>query len=273
MFENDPVEPAVPGGDEGQSSDEAALAGQNPAGEAVESGAAAGSKPEGEIVVGNNRYPNLDAFVKAHQELQKGFTQKTQQFSRELAVYKGISKWFADLRRDPDRYERFLSMLKNGVPMAEAAQAAKSAPAASPQQAEDPYRERFEAMEREMAMDKATREAERFLAKHPELSEEEARQVIERTIELQDEGRERSLEEVYRTEFFDMAAAKFYSKGEQNAKSAQEKSAKGSSLGSVPPAGQGKPKSPKYSELKGTNAKDDWIRQKLAAKGFKFDTE
>lgn len=271
----DEVGSEVSEGDAGQSADEvAASSAGDQANPAVEEGGSAAAAPS-HIMVGNQKFASQDDLVKAYQELQKGFTQKTQSHARELAAYKGVSKWLSDLRKDPDTYERFLSMLKNGVPAAQAAQAAaqgaQTPQATRPQS--DPYRDRFEAMERDMAMEKASREAERFMQKHPELSEDEFRQVVEKTIELQEDGRERSLEEVYRTEFFEMAAAKFHRAGEQKAREAQDKSRQGASLGSGPAASAAPKRGPRYGELKGDNAKDDFLREKLRSKGFKFDSE
>lgn len=81
------------------------------------------------------------------------------------------------------------------------------------------------------------------------------------------------MEEVYRTEFFETAAAKFFSKGEAEATAKIKKNSEGAALTGAPPMAKQPPTGKRYGQLKGSKEQNAWMDRKMSELKMKFDDD
>lgn len=211
-----------------------------------------------EIVVGNQKFKDVSELSKAYSELQKTFTKSSQESAKERKTYEGTLKILSDLRKDPVAWQGFINAI------AKKTEQAPEAPKPKLPEADN----RYDDLERRVVEQEARAEYDAFMKKHPDLSAEELNEVVQRTIELEDAGRSRTLEEVYRTEFFERAAAKFYSKGENDTKDSLKKTQKANAMGSVTPTAAKSKPAPSYGAIKSNAAQNKWIMDRMKEAGF-----
>jgi hypothetical protein len=229
------------------------------------------------IVVGNERFDNIEAFKKSYLDFRKGFTQKSQSWAaekkkweEEKKLYSATSEIVKKLRNNPEAFAAFQALLAGGVSPNQAARQAVQETAPDTQRREaSPSDPRVDQLLERVERQEIQRSFESFVNKHPYLSPEEVRQVLMRTMELEDNGVTRSFEEVYRNEFFELAAAKFYSKGQKEAAESAKKSRQGGTLGSVAPTAPPPKKQKRFLELESSEEQDEYIRKMLRDAGPK----
>lgn len=230
---------------------------------------------EGEFQL-HGRTFNQESLKKAYSDALKGLTQATQANAKERKMYQGITESMKSILSDPRKREAFGRLLKGdfGPAAQEKAQdALANAQAQKPNTQQEPQENpMLEEVSARLERLEARREYDSFISGHPELDSAEVRDVVLRTAELEEAGRSRSLEEVYRTEFFDKAAAKFYQKGESKAKAAQAEAAKSKVLGGAPPINKQAPKDT-YGKAHSEVDKNQWLDRKMRELGIKFDDE
>lgn len=229
------------------------------------------------LTIGNQVFKTPDELRDSYSGLQKTFTQKTQDHAREAGLYKSLASWLGNLKRDPVAWDRFKEYMRGGASPQQAAQATKADAASGnleqsqgrPQASADDGRwddlhERLDKTENRV-------DYSDFVRRHPDLSSEEVSEILMRTAELAEEGKRRSLEEVYRVEFFDKAAAKFYEKGSKDLEASRKKSQEATSLGSVPPTAAPDRQGKRYGELHTEGDRDQHIANLFKKRGVSFD--
>ena len=229
---------------------------------------------EGEIVVGNQKFADQAALIKAYQDSMKGHTQATQKHSEEKKQWEPVSKFINGLSKDERKAMLAWIQNRGSVPTLPQAQAAAAqiqqnqAPVANPQ-----ADERYDRLESELKQSQAMSELVLFRQSHPELSKDELREIAEYADRLADEGRERTLEEVYRWTFHEKHAAKLLSQGQAKAEEAITKGKKaGQVLNGGASAQPGKP-APKYGEMKTQSEKYNYVRNLMKSRKIKFDSD
>lgn len=186
---------------------------------------------EGDIVIGNQRFTR-DSLAKAYSELQRGFTQKTQEYNRKLGAYSAYDKWLRGL--SDEEYRRFADYVKAGGRVAGTAQHQQQEQ--SVQRGEDP---RYAELHDEMQSVKAGLEYSDFRANHPELSKDQVDKVVQFVIDKDQEGEEYwKLEMAHRWLSHEENAAKLVSLGQKQAQDANAKGRQAVTLGASPAAAQ-----------------------------------
>jgi len=152
-----------------------------------------------EIKVGNQSFKTQQDLAKAYEELQKGFTQKSQKYSEEIKSYKGLQDWLGGMTQE--ERSRFVQYVKGGATPQQAAQAAtgQTQAPAQPAAAHPEIARMTEALE----MVKAKQEAMEFRGKHPELTVEQLGKVADVVEEYEGRGVDLPLEAAYRIAFFE----------------------------------------------------------------------
>ena len=70
--------------------------------ESSQTGAPAGgavAQPS-EIVVGNQKFRDVSELVRAYENAQKGLTQSTQKYAKQIKAYEGVTSWLKGLQGD-----------------------------------------------------------------------------------------------------------------------------------------------------------------------------
>lgn len=216
----------------------------------------------GEIVVGNQRFATSQDLVKAYSELQKGKTQSDQRHSDQIKAYESLRKYLTDLQKDQAQWTRFVDYVQGKNQTA--------TQSAQPKAADDPFRAETS---RQLEETQARLDWFEFKGAHPELSEDDRKEVVRLVDEQFRKGVDLSLEHAYKLWMYDRNAAKLVSSGQKKAEDAIVKGKQATSLGSAPGTGQGAKQAKKrYFELK-EGDKNKRILEILKAKGVSFDDE
>ena len=258
-------ESAVDGGNVEQSQDKA-VAQPNQASEAV---------TLSEFAVGNQDFRTLDGLKKAYAESQKGYTQKTQEWSKKEKSYKYLHDALAPYRNDRAKWDRLMSFLDKGeAVIGGAKQESPVQPANIPPE----FLKRIESQEDRLSRYEAENELTAFRSGHPDLAEGDIRLVIEQVLKWDDQGKDRTLEEAYRWLLPEKLGAKQAVVAEQKAKADVDRKKSAASLGGTPTSPQTTVRSgdnlkvnQKLAPKKSENEKNSMIDRLLKEMGAKFD--
>lgn len=229
-------------GDQGQ--DELVAPGTDTEQVQPESGAeqaAEGTVADASIVVGNQKFKDLEALKAGYSELQKGFTKKTQEYSGKLKAYEGFAQWVGDLKKDPAAWNRFVSYIRGGATQQQAAKAVQAEQTSEePEEQDDP---RFAQLERQHEETAAAVEYLDFRSVHSDMDQETLKKVITMAADKADEGENWSLEMCYRWLAAEGGAqAKMVAAGQEQVQQSLAKGQKATALGTSPSAPQAQAK-------------------------------
>jgi len=165
----------------------------------TEAGQAAGAVAQEQgIVVGNQTFKTQDELAKAYAESQRGYTQATQKHAKELEAYKATAEWLQGLKRDPQKWDRFIKFVNSkgeevpqGTPGAVPVQA-------TPVQPGDPNAQFRADIEGRLEAQNAQLEYLGFRHTHQNLDDATVGRVIDQVDKWLDEGKDRTMEEAYR---------------------------------------------------------------------------
>lgn len=203
-----------------------------------------------EFAVGKNDYKDLAGLKKAHEELQKGFTQKSQEWSRKEKAYKYMADFIAPFRADQKKWDRLMNVIENGLP--------EDRTQAVQQIQQDPELvKRLQNHEERIMRYEAEAEFMKFRDAHPDLDDEMVGLVVNQLGEWEKEGKERSLEEALRWIYPEKIAPSIAKKAEERARLDALKKSKSASMGGQAPQAQ----SPKGS--KGKPATENEMNQRI----------
>lgn len=218
------------------------------------------------IVVGNQTFKTQEELAKAYAESQRGFTQATQKYSKELEAYKATSDWLQGLKRDPQKWERFIQFVNGGATPQQAASAVGATPQQAAATAQDPQIAQFRAdIEGRLEAQSAQLEYLQFRHAHGDLDDSTVAEVIDQVDKWLSEGKDRSMEEAFRWIQAEKNLAKTFQAGQRTAEQAQAASrAAGGVLGATAPSAQAQAKpEKKYKDMKTVDEQNAYIRNAL----------
>lgn len=221
----------------------------------------------GGLVVGNQRFKDVEDLKRAYAESQKGYTQATQKHSREIGAYKWISEKLKEAeQRDPEGLRQWVSWLQ-GKPRAQQEKILKGMQEQAPEQDNS----ELEAVKDRLDRQEVLSERNEFISSHPDLSAQEVNQVIQQVIDWDDEGKERSLEEAYRYLSFDKLSGKLAQSAEKKATESVTKGKQSTVLGASASSAQGRAKANPFPWKGSENEKNAAILAKLKELGYTED--
>ncbi len=229
----------------------------------AQSGAVSGS----EIKVGNQSFKTQADLAKAYEELQKGFTQKTQKYSEELKAYKGLQEWVS--RLSTDERQRFMQYVKGGASPQQAANAVQQS-----QQTQQPsrYDAEIQRLDEANRMSQHKLESFEFKQAHPDLTMENLTKVADVVDEFEARGMSIPLEAAYRLAFFDDRIASAASEGQKKAEAAITKGRNAGALTPTAGSAQGaKQVAKKFSPNASLTDNNARIRELMRENGVTFD--
>lgn len=217
------------------------------------------------IVVGNQTFQTQDELAKAYADLQRGYTQHTQKSAKELEAYKATTEWLQGLKRDPQKWDRFITFVNSkGEVVPQGTPGAQAVPAGQP--AANPEQDRFRAdIEGRLEAQHAQLEYLQFRHSHKDLDDSTVAKVIDQVDTWGSEGKDRSMEEAYRWILAEENLSRSFQAGQRTATAAAAASkAAGGVLGGTAPAAQSQVKpEKKYKDMKTVDEQNAYIRNAL----------
>lgn len=232
--------------------------------------------------VGNQKFKDGPELSKAYSELQKGFTQKNQEYTTKLKSYEGFERWLSDLKKDEAAWGRFVTFVRQGNSPEQAAQKVEQgrqgqAQPSGQEAQEDP---RFGDLEYQMTEVKAAVEYQDFRLAHKDMDQGLLRKVVTLAADKADGGDNWSLEMCYRWIMSDPEqAAKLVNTGQEQAKASLAKGQAVRTLGGTPSAPQAQMKAKQGEQTRKSwytlseREQRDLIESKLKKLGANFEEE
>ena len=223
-----------------------------------------------EIAVGNQKFRDVGELAKAYENAQRGFTQKTQEHSRQMKAYESLGQYLKAMQSSPERWKKFISAIE-----ADKAGLAPQGVQAPQQPAQGGDRVVVDGLSDRIERAEAQIELQRFQKSHPDVTEEQMERVFDLIDSADQRGERWNLEVAYRYDAHEQNAAKLVSEGQKKAEQAMVKSRQATALGSAPTsAAASKPKGEQpWHKLQGAALQNKRIAEMLDKAGIKFDED
>lgn len=221
-----------------------------------------------EIEFAGRKFKSYDEAAKSHAELNKAFTQRTQ----ELATYKRANAAWLDRmtklqRENPSAYANVMSMLRGG-------QAQQSPGVQQPDPRLNELSSSVESLQRSLEEQRVETEINNFKAKYNSLDDTKFRNVVQYVIDRDNEGRHVTMEEAYRHLYFDEAIEEAKSAAKKEIEESMKKGRKATTLGSNPASVKNIPsKLEPYPHKGGPAVKNAWLAKRANELGLNLGSE